>query len=99
MSDEMILGLLALPLVIIGLLWLCNFFYELGQQNALDAIKRQEKFEIEQYVNRLDKDFSKEQIAEMEAMDPTEFHKLILTASENISKKNRPVRHFHWKKL
>ena len=84
MSDEMILGLLVLPLVIIGLLWLCNFFYELGQQGVFDAIKRQEKFEIEQYVNsRLDKDFSKEQIAEMETMDPTEFHKLILTAARN----------------
>jgi hypothetical protein len=23
----------------------------------------------------------------------------VLTATENISKKNRPVRHFHWKKV
>jgi len=23
----------------------------------------------------------------------------VLTATENISKKNRPVQHFHWKKL
>jgi hypothetical protein len=85
MSDEMILGLLVLPLVIIGLLWLCNFCFELGQQNVLDAMREHERLEVAQYMNsgRFDKDFSMEQIAEMETMDVTEFHKLILTAARN----------------
>ena len=52
MSDEMILGLLVLPLVIIGLLWLCNFCFELGQQNVLDAIREHERLENSSKGNR-----------------------------------------------